>query len=485
MPEIIGTSPRGRRTLIAIGILLVGLHLTKTGAFVAVGQPPLEGDARHYWNDAGRMVDGDWLMAQGDVETIRTPGYPFFLALLQLLFGRHALIAAAVLQQLMVLATAMLSGWMSARITRSWVGGACGLLLGLFCVSQNAVGDYLLSDTLFTFLLTLSFAALIAWFEWPSTTLAGTVGLLLGLATLVRPIAQFAWAPILVAMAFRLSADLKWRRYLIHGTCLLGIFAAVLAPWYARNYCYCGKLFLSNTAGLTLWKSIFKQSSGSRFDPAVPFAETPKTAAILAQLKGVDLQSHWDVLRALEKQGLTRMEAIDRMQETCMEAIRAHPWSFVDSRLRRFVWFWITPNGTRRPRTPDFHLFENTVAEEALPPGEYCGQAYWIWDGYYRDGKLNWLWHPNPWLYLSATGITACAVIAALRDLQRRPFAIAGGLLLAYFGVMTAVGAPPEYRYRMPLEPVMIVCVANLAASLAARWTGKPRIYAGKQAVSL
>jgi hypothetical protein len=185
-----------RRILVALSASLIALHLAKACVFVAVGQPPLEGDALHYWNDSGRMTGGDWLMAQGEVETIRTPGYPLFLAACRLALGRNALIAVTVLQQLMVLATAMLAAVISARISGKFSGGLCGLALGLFCVSQNSVADYLLSDTLFGFLLTLSVAGLIAWLERPTVRAAIFTGLLLGLATLVRPIGQFAWAPI-------------------------------------------------------------------------------------------------------------------------------------------------------------------------------------------------------------------------------------------------------------------------------------------------
>ncbi len=421
--------------------MLVALHLVKTGIFVAVGQPPIESDAAHYWSDGGRMAAGDWLLARGDVETIRTPGYPGFLAFFQVVFGRHALIAATACQQFMVFATAMVAAWMCARISGAWIGGICGLALGLFCVSQNAVADYLLSDSLFGLLLTLAVAVLIAWFERPAATMAIAAGLLLGLATLVRPIAQFAWGPILLGMAFRWRnfprparegpccarcpgvRDLDLRRLLIHGACLLGVFAAVLAPWYARNYYCCGQIFFSKTAGLTMWQSLFK--SNSPLDPPMPFADAPKTRALLARLEGVNLQKHWDVMGALQNQGLTRMEAIDRMQDVCLEAIKAHPWKFVDSRLRRFAWFWFTPNGARRPRTPDFHLNEDRpgkmlIREDPLAAENYGGQAHWRWDGYYRDGKLNWLWHPNPWLYLLTAILAACGIAVLFFNRRRR-----------------------------------------------------------------
>jgi hypothetical protein len=463
--------------LCAAGVVLVGLHFAKTFVFIAVGQPPFEGDALHYWSDAQLMVSGDWLMARNVVETVRTPGYPLLLALFQLAFGHHALIAAVVCQQFMVFADAMLAAWMCARVSGTRLGGVLGLMLGLLCCSQNSVATCLVSDTLFTLLLTLAVATQIAWCERPVAAKAVVVGFLLGLATLVRPIAQFAWGPVLLAMAFRWRTshllrgerprvrDLKLRQLLAHGACLLGMFAAVLAPWCARNYYYCGQVFLSKTTGITVWQSLFKNDN--RLDPPVPFADGPKTASLLARLGGVDLTKHYDVIKALERQGMTRMEANDRMQEVCLEAIRGYPWKFIESRLRRFAWFWITPNGTRRPGTREFHGVD-IPPDDTLPPGharppeEYGGLVHWRWEGYYRDGKLNWLWHPNPLLYAATAALAGCGVIAMFFDRSRRPVAVALGMLLLYFASMTAIGAPPEYRYRMILEPMLIVAVAYL-----------------------
>ena len=153
---------------------------------------------------------------------------------------------------------------------------------------------------------------------------------------------------------------------------------------------------------------------------------------------------------------------------------RAHPWKFIDSRLRRFAWFWITPNGTWRPLTRAFHMYENRTEEipalgKTLETANYCGQAHWQWDGHYRDGKLNLLWHPNPWLYLLTGVLACCGIVALFVDRCHRPIAIAVGTLLPCFAALTAVGAPPEYRYRMILEPMFIVCIAQLANLLVRR----------------
>jgi hypothetical protein len=495
MHNALETKPGGKRIIVTAAVALVALHVAKTCAFVAVGQPAIYGDPLDYWHAATRMASGDWLMVRGDVETIRTPGYPCFLALLQLAFGRHAMIAAIVCQQLMVLLSAIVAAWMCRRISGSWLGGLIGLALGLFCFSQNAVAGYLLSDTLFELLLTLSFAALVAWLDRPAAKTAAAIGLLLGLATLVRPLTQFAWAPFFAAMAFRLSADLNLRRLAVHAACLFGIFAAVLSPWYARNYCYCGQPFFSKTAGLTMWQSLFRGNSAA--DPAVPFADTPKTRAVLARLEGVELQGQAEVLKALEEQHLTRLEAIDQMQGVCIEAIRAHPWQFLSTRLRHFAWFWVTPNGTRRPLTQEVHAHED---EPAAAPGlvkpfpwDYCGQAHWHWDGYYREGKLNWLWWPNVWLYFSTAVLAACGVATLFMNRRpaarpifpgnlphertahgaRRAVAVEIALMMLYVSTLTVLGGRPEYRFRMILEPIMLVSIALLAEKVASRFLGQ------------
>ena len=454
------------RSLLVATVVLVALHLGKCLMFAAVGQPPLEGDAAHYWIDGQRMASGDWLLVKDGIELLRTPGYPLFGAIFQIAFGRYALVAITLGQQAMVLATAMITAWICRRVSGSDWGGFLGLVLSLLCVSRHGVALYLLSDTLFCLLLTSAVALLVAWQQQPSALGSAGIGLLFGLATLVRPIGQFAVVPILAAMAMQRRRGASWRLLLAHAACVLAAFAIALAPWYARNYHYCKQLCLARVAGVTMWQSLFKGSIDDRWNPAMPFADTPNTKALLKRLEGVNLQGHWDVLRALEAQKLTRMEANDRMQSVCIDAIQADPWRFVSTRLRRFLWFWITPNGARRPATASFHLFQERPpdAETAgLEPREsYYDAVHWRWDGYYRDGKLNWFWFTNPCFYLVTALLTGWGLIVMGNCRSQQLIAAALAMLLLYFATMTAIGAPPEYRYRMILEPMLIVAIVQL-----------------------
>ena len=159
--------PGLQRQLRWIIVGLVLLHLGKTILFSSVGQPPLVGDAVHYWGCAQRVASGDWLMVKDRPEILRTPGYPWFLALLQLGFGRFAMAAAVVCQQAMIFATAMITAGMCQRLTRSSLGAVIGLGLAACCISQNSIALHIFSEPLFTLLLTASVALLVVWLDRP------------------------------------------------------------------------------------------------------------------------------------------------------------------------------------------------------------------------------------------------------------------------------------------------------------------------------
>lgn len=470
MQEMENKSPMKNRCFyIAFG-LLVFLHLGKAGLFIAAGQPPLQGDAKHYWSVATRMAEGDWLAATVKPETIRTPGYPMVLVIFQLLFGRYALVAATVFQQVVVFVTAFITAWMCYQATGSKLGGLTGLTLSLFCISQNSVATYLLSDPLFGLLVTASVAALIAWVNRPTFLRAAIVGIMLGAATLVKPIAQLAWIPVAIVMVLNLYGPGVFRRSLGHVLCLVVAMLVLLMPCYARNYYCFGQVFLTKTAGITIWQSLFGGKINDPLDPPVPFADTPRTVAVLKQLEGVDLRDHWAVLPRLEQLNYSRMEANDLMQGVCVDAIKAHPWKYLASRAHRFAWFWITPNGTFRPNTHLFRLFtlkaDGSSDSQSQRLGSYYNQFFWFSDAYFRQGCLNWLWHPNPWSYLLVALFIPVGLIAMARKPGQRVHAIAFAMLLLYFSVLTVVGARPEYRYRMILEPIIIASVVPVVMDL-------------------
>ena len=275
------------------------------------------------------MASGDWLMVKDPPEILRTPGYPCFLALLQLVFGRLAMAMAVVSQQAMVFATALITAWMCRRLTGSSLGAAIGLGLTACCISQNSIALHIFSEPLFTLLLTGFVALLVVWLDQPALLFAAAAGLLLGAAALVRPIAQWACIPVLLVMAWRLWPLPNWRRQASHIACFAAALAILWLPWYARNDVYCGKPYFTRTAGLTMWGSLFLASPDDRLNPGLAFADTPETQRLKELVEGENLHSQWGVFEKLQERGYSKDEAIDMMQTVCQQAIRANPWRFV------------------------------------------------------------------------------------------------------------------------------------------------------------
>ncbi len=160
------------KTFPTVLALLIVLHLAKVSAFIAAGQPALQGDAVVYWSLADRVAHGDWLLLENPPEITRTPGYPYFVAMFQATCGCRALVAVTIAQHLLLLASTALAAWACWCLTGKRSAIVFGLALALGCFSCYGVGMHVLSDTLLCFFLTLSAALVIAWRRGPSPWLA-------------------------------------------------------------------------------------------------------------------------------------------------------------------------------------------------------------------------------------------------------------------------------------------------------------------------
>jgi hypothetical protein len=519
-------SARNLRWAVAIlAVLIAGKSLL----FLAAGQPPLFRDSLGYWQLGAQMAGGDWLLLR-DPQVFRTPGYPAFLAVCMALFGEWALVAATVLQQLAIVAVALLTAWICWRITGSQAAAAIGLALSLLCVARSYIGLYLLSDNLTCLLLTAFFASFVAWFHRPSLGWAAAMGLLLGLSILTRPVMQLAWAPVLLAMwlhlrkqgdcpnfrpgdcpnfrpsengtvPFSATPDTKTgtvpvgRRFVKHALCLLAVAALPVVPWLARNaYCF-DRPFLTRSIGRQLWDSCFLgEPDGRWLNPTLEFAaDAPTTARMFRELQGHDvpMRDYSAVYQALRDLKYSESEAEELMAGVSREAIREHAARFAVSRSYKCLLFWITSEEVfcwqydNIERDESGRIVGGEVATgftlgEREPPATYEDQETWCCPpaADALDALLQWTWYPSRLMYGLAALATLWGAIGMIRDPRLRSPGIALALLLLYFTAVTAIPARPMYRYRMILEPLMIVAVTAGLRSVMERVAPTPT---GKQ----
>ncbi|MGO9114436.1 MAG: hypothetical protein ACLP9L_34905 [Thermoguttaceae bacterium] len=467
------TKTTGSRCFSVLLAVVIALCLCKIGVLIAAGQAPLQFDAITYWNGSQRILAGDWLLVHDPPEVTRTPGYLLFVAFFQATCGTRALAAAIITQHLLLFAGSLLACWGCWQLTRTKSTVLLCLAMSFFCISSHAVAVNLLSDPLLSFLLTLCAASVIAWFQSPSVTKAGAIGAALGAAILVKPVAQLAWVPVVAAMLFALGGGLPLRKRLAHAACVLIVAGLVVAPWLIRNQVYFGSPFLTKFAGRSLWVSCFQGNPEDRVDPPIPFANRSATREVLRMAPDVDPHNTWKIHKSLLQLGYSQIAADELMFCAAKEAILAHPGKYAANFSVRAAWFWITPNGTFRPLTGEYFSSRQSHDAEKSPGGsqrnEVPDQVQWRSAWYFEKGWLNYIWFPHPVLYAIATGITLASIVLLCCVPERRALAVFFGLWFSYFTAICVLGARPEYRYRMILEPSMIIVVVTAVEHVLAR----------------
>lgn len=161
----------------------------------------------------------------------RVPGYPFYLALILKISGSFICV---------VITTCLLSALTSLYIFHSghilggfWAGlGA----LTLFCFNLTSIGiaPLLLSDTLFTFLISIQVFYFLKFVISHRSLFLFLAIIFSSLATLVRPINMFWIIPSMFLLL--ILKDIRFKKKVILFCCSICIFFVMLLPWMYRNY---------------------------------------------------------------------------------------------------------------------------------------------------------------------------------------------------------------------------------------------------------
>jgi hypothetical protein len=227
---------------IALGfILLVAAWVQFSVVARTEVNAPFSADAREHFFSAYNLVhhgvySGDVTLPAAahpppEPDAVRSPGYPLFLASLgtpepTTAFVRRITFAQATL--------GVLSVWLlfliSTRFLRpGWSHVAA--LLAAISPHLAVMSTYVLSETLFTFLLFASTYCSIAALRRPRVGLFLLAGVLWGLCSLVRPTTQLL--PIL-ALAGTVAVPIL-RPYLRSTAVMFAGFLLVISPWFIRN----------------------------------------------------------------------------------------------------------------------------------------------------------------------------------------------------------------------------------------------------------
>ncbi len=216
----------------------------------------LVGDAPGYRALALRILSGQRLKALG---SYRTPGYPVLQAVVYKLFGDRPWVVL-----LLQIAANILTLFLLYRLAASWFNQKAALAAALLYAFEPHAILYaceLYSDAVFT---TTVIASLLLFHKALTTRKAAyyfVTGLLVGVATLIRPVGEFL--PVALTVLTIVYFRNKWAVALRGSAVLILGFIVAIAPWLYRNYREYDALALTSVSGdmLLNWEVAYTESA--------------------------------------------------------------------------------------------------------------------------------------------------------------------------------------------------------------------------------
>lgn len=205
-------------------------------ASTAVVLDPIRGDAAQYYSYAFNLANHAVFSKQPlgspsiTPDSYRDPGYPVFLAAWMIILGSGDAWYAAVLLTQAVLGA--LTVTLATQLGKYWLPSSwaffAGLLMAIWphCITING---YLLSETLFSFLVASGVFLCMAGCHRKSFSVAAHGGVLLGAASLTNT--------ILLPFGMILAIFLFWRKYIEKKIFISIVISVLIFPllWSVRN----------------------------------------------------------------------------------------------------------------------------------------------------------------------------------------------------------------------------------------------------------
>jgi len=436
MHEAIKQAPDPRlRAIIQVSLFMAALTLRLALFFLAAGDEErfIRPDSMTYIRPAVNVVDHGSFSAEPEEPFIPefdvTPGFPAFIMAVFAVLGRS--VTRLVLVMLLIDSAVPVILYRIGERWRGWkVGAAAGSIYAtcLLCVISC---QQVLSDSLFTFFLSLQILFFLRFFREGQTRDLLAMVVTLGIMTLIRPTASY-WIFILLGMLLfvrPLPGDRRLSRALISAL----VFAAICAPWIARN--------LHQGAGLRLVTNSAK--TVRYYFAAAVEAELTGTPAgqIRAEWKAAD-QEYFEMNAGLFPDEDSRASYKTRKG---MEIIRNHPLIFLKLSARPYVLF------------PAVDAFYEHIGVSAGGKGTLdvlTREGPWAAARHYFDGRM-WLLIPIiPWVLIPALAYMAC-VRGLYLCVRERSW---GDLLAFVFFALYYIGflGPLTLsRYRLPAMPAI------------------------------
>lgn len=232
----------------------ISLNLLIAAFSIPNGPYAVAADVAVSLEPARTLLAGEGFMSlNGELYSWGTPLYPAFLAVfLGILPWEWAIYSIVAVQCSLLYVIGLITGELAGNLHPR--AGTPAQMIVLFNPNLVITAHLLQTELLFTFLLTAGITMVLLHRHDFSRRLVLAVGILLGLATLVRPVGQFV--VLSLPLLFACCAIGRPRAFLLRsfiaGFAAIAVAAVVVSPWLLRNHLQFGTPFLTANAGMYL-----------------------------------------------------------------------------------------------------------------------------------------------------------------------------------------------------------------------------------------
>lgn len=368
---------------------------------------PVFPDEQRFLASAVKLAQSGEFWVGGD-RAWEMPGTALFFAPSVRLFGaQSAVIAIRFCQALLLVAQCGLVAFITRRIVRSEAAACIAALMTALYPFFLFYQGRLLSETLFNTLLLAALAALYAWRE-SGARLDWKLALscaCFAAATWTKP--SLTLLPPLLLAGTAWTAYAKWRRVFAVLLAAACLYAAFLSPWWIRNATLLGTFVPFTTSSA---QNLYLGNNPNNRDGGIDWARDvePEVAARLFAMPN-------------------EVERQQAFSKTATDYIKAHPAAFIEAAARKFLRFWnVIPNAR------EFRGIYAVISALTFGP------------------------------------IMALALIGAIR-LRRQWRLLAPFFVIIGYFTLVHIVTIASLRYRLPIEPLLIVLAAEPLAAIARR----------------
>ena len=371
----------------------------------------------------------------------RTPAYPAMLAAVYAAAG-HSPEMVILLQILLAALTAALTFYL---VRRSGFSDLVGLLAAALVAAEPVsamTSDQLLTETLFTLLLTAGSLLLLLY--WRSARLRWLLfsALLLGLTALSRPVSQFlpiVLTPIVVAM----GRHMGWRRAALAALLFVGVSMGTTYSWAFRNYQASGLFTLSTVADTNL---VYYRAREVQAD-----VDHTSQEDALHKLEAL-------VARSAPSGGASAAERGALERQVALDVFRRYPAQTLVMLAKGAARIFVDPGFSTActlldPTNTSMECFQGQATmDEPGVLGKVTGRFTQM--NRLQQGILLWSVLISAAVYLGA----AFGVVLLIRERRWLP-ALLPVALVGYL-VLVSAGAEAYSRFRIPMIPFLSVLAA-------------------------